>query len=422
MKILTIALAVPLLLIGRPIEAQITIDACRDRARANHPLSRQFGLIDRSASLSALNLNLGYLPQINLTGRKTTQSDVTTMPALAPGAGPTETVPKDQFQLGVELSQVVWDGGIIGAQKGLVRAGALADKARTDIDLYSLDRTVDRVFFSILVAKARIEQNGILQAELKTNADRVAAYIRNGIASQADADAIEVERVEARMERLELESLLVSYAETLSALTGTTIGPDEEFLAPREPVPESVPALGRRPELTLIAAREEVVRKKRTAAAAADLPRVSLFFQGIYGEPGLDTMADGAASDYIAGLRVSWNLGSLYTLPGNLAELDAQKRMLENEREAFLLNAEIDLASKHREVLRLKDQLAGDAQSIALRKRIKASTEVRVANGAASIPDLIRDINAENLAVQVRALHEIQLQLALRELRTLAIN
>lgn len=394
---------------GLSAQTQLTIDACRQKARSSYPLSRKYGLIDRAAGYSVANLLTGYLPQVTLSGKRTTQSDVNPMSGL----------PEDQYQLSLELSQTLWDGGLIWAQRNLRKASAQVDRAQVDVDLYALDRRVDQLFFSILLISAQLDQNLILQKELGTNADRVSAYLANGIATVADADAIEVERVSARQDRVTLEAQLKSYTAMLAALLGEAIPEGTVFVRPAEDPPSGDGRILARPELSLFSARRDLLSRQVASAIAADSPGLSVFFQGLWGDPRLNSLASGPGSDYVAGIRFSWTLGSLYTLPGTLAEIGTEGKLLETEREAFLVNANLDVLAAKNEVERLRALIEGDQEIIALRGRIKKSAEVRVSNGTLSVPDLIREISAENLAVQVKLLHEIQLQMAIREYQTL---
>jgi len=63
---------------------------------------------------------------------------------------------------------------------------------------------------------------------------------------------------------------------------------------------------------------------------------------------------------------------------------------------------DIDI-DKYRELIESDDDI------IVLRTSIKKSAEAKVENGTMSVSDLLREINAENLAMQTRSLHQIQL-------------
>lgn len=59
---------------------------------------------------------------------------------------------------------------------------------------------------------------------------------------------------------------------------------------------------------------------------------------------------------------------------------------------------------------------------IALRNSVKEASASKVANGTLSGTDFMRDVNAEQLAVQDKILHEIELLLAMYDLKYITNN
>ena len=74
------------------------------------------------------------------------------------------------------------------------------------------------------------------------------------------------------------------------------------------------------------------------------------------------------------------------------------------------------------EVTKLVKQLKADDEIIALRESIKRAAEERVQEGTLSVSDLIREINAHNLARQERATHEIMHMMAIYSIKYLKNN
>ena len=69
-----------------------------------------------------------------------------------------------------------------------------------------------------------------MQEELQRNYDNVAAYVKNGIANQADLDAVKVEQLNNIQQRHTLEATYHAYSEMLkiminhpTPLTGNTL-------------------------------------------------------------------------------------------------------------------------------------------------------------------------------------------------------
>ena len=158
----------------------LTVEDCYEKARNNYPLIKQYGLIEKSSDYNISNANKAYLPQLNLTARATYQSDVTHLPISLPGL----TIPeltKEQYQAVLEASQLIWDGGLISAQKKSIKATTETEKQKLEVDLHALNDRVNQIYFGILLINEQIILNEILQNELKVNLERLNALKQNGL-------------------------------------------------------------------------------------------------------------------------------------------------------------------------------------------------------------------------------------------------
>src|SRR4051812_3525846 len=87
----------------------LTIEQCYQLAKANYPLVKQMALIEKTKEYSVENAGKGYLPQININGQATYQSDVTKIPVSLPGVN-IPTLSKSQYKLYGEINQLLTDG------------------------------------------------------------------------------------------------------------------------------------------------------------------------------------------------------------------------------------------------------------------------------------------------------------------------
>ncbi|HMI79891.1 MAG TPA: TolC family protein, partial [Ferruginibacter sp.] len=79
-------------------------------ARANYPIIKQKELISQTAALNISNISKGYLPQLNINGQATYQSDVTSVNVPIPNIK-IDAPEKDQYKIYAEASQLIYDGG-----------------------------------------------------------------------------------------------------------------------------------------------------------------------------------------------------------------------------------------------------------------------------------------------------------------------
>lgn len=408
-----------LLFVALPIAAlgqSITLDECQTKAKANYPLVKQYNLIEQTAQYNISNANKGYLPQLTLSAKGTYQSQVTKLPITIPNV----TIPglsKDQYQAVVEANQVIWDGGAISAQKKITNANTEVEKQKLEVDLYALNERINQLYFGILLLKEQLRQNDILQNELQTNYNRVASYKQNGVANQSDLDALKVEQINAQQRGTELHSTQKSYFIMLSALTGLTIDTKTELIKPEINLASLNTTVNHRPEIGLFDAQNKLFESQKELLNAGNRPKIGAFVQGGYGKPGLNMLTNAFSDFYIGGIRLSWNLSGFYTQKNNLNKIEVSKKAMDVQKETFLFNSDLKTKQQQTEIEKLKSTLANDDEIIRLRGNIKKSATTKVDNGTLTITDLIREINAEDQAKQLKSLHEIQLIMNVYQLK-----
>jgi len=396
--------------------AQLTVEVCQEKAKANYPLVKQYGLIEQTAQYNISNANKGYLPQLTLSAKATYQSQVTKLPITIPNV----TIPglsKDQYQAVVEANQVIWDGGAISAQKKITNANTEVEKQKLEVDLYTLNERVNQLYFGILLINEQLRQNDILQNELQTNYNRIASYKQNGVANQSDLDALKVEQINTQQRETELKSTQKSYFIMLSALTGLVIDAKTELIKPEINLANLNATTNHRPEIGLFDAQNKLLESQKELLNVGNRPKIGAFVQGGYGKPGLNMLTNAFSDFYIGGIRLSWNLSGYYTQKNNLNKIEISKKAMDVQKETFLFNSDLKTRQQQTEIEKLQSTLSNDDEIIRLRGNIKKSATAKVDNGTLSITDLIREINAEDQAKQLKSLHEIQLIMNVYQLK-----
>ena len=423
MRIKTITLFLALVSYA-PCFAQLSIEACYEKARANYPLIKQYGLIEKTKEYNLSNAAKGYLPQVTFSAQATYQSDVTEIPIDLDAIGLTgveiPSVSQDQYKMELALSQTLWDGGAIRSERKTLRTQAEVDQRDMDVSMYAINERVNQLYFGVLLAEAQLEQNKVLQAELRRSCEQVSSYIKNGIAQQSDLDAIRVDLLKAKQTEAQFEHTKRAYREMLSRLIGEEIGEETRLVKPEAVRP--LTKENNRPELELYQARIRNLRAQDSRITAGMMPKLGLFVTGGYGKPGLDMFEDNFKAYYLAGVKLSWNLGSLYTRKNDRRKIQTGIRSIETQRETFLFNTSLDVAQRNATIDKYIDQLKYDDEIIALRGSVKRASEAKMANGTLSGTDLTRDIHAEQSAIQDKILHEMELLQAIYNLKYVTNN
>ncbi|MDR2584857.1 MAG: TolC family protein [Prevotellaceae bacterium] len=401
--------------IQTPLQAQLTIERCQELAKANHPIIQRHQIIGKTAEYNLSNAAKGYLPQLMVLARATYQSDVTAIPIQIPGIQ-IDGLSKDQYQATIDISQSLWDGGAVNAQKELVKAGEAVEQEQLKVDLYALEKRVNQLFFGVLLWEAQIAQNLILQAELQRSYALVYAYQQNGVANQADVDAVSVERLRCQQQYQQLLSGRMAYIEMLGVMIGQSIDESVTFVKPN---PDHILFYNQmnRPEMRLFDAQNRLFETQKSALLVGYMPRFNLFVQGGYGRPGLNMLKRDFAPFAIGGIRMAWNFGALYTRKNDLRKIELNQQNVEVLRETFLYYTNIDISQQNIQIERIRKMMLFDDEMIVLRERIRQAAEAKVANGTISVSELMRELHAEHLAKQEKSIHEIELITAIYDLK-----
>jgi len=412
--------------------AQLTIDECQQLARENYPLIKKHQLIEQSAAYNLSNAAKAWLPQFQINVRATYQSDVTTFPidlSLLGALGiPFPKIPtpaKDQYQATIEASQVLWDGGAIRAQQKLMKAGSEVERKQWGVEMYALEERVNQLFFGILLLNEQLKQNQLLTDELERNFTTVRKYMENGVATPSDLDVVRVEQLNAKQMRTQLQSVRKAFVEMLGIMTGNKLDENTDFIKPdieRSVMVANFYPLINRPELQLFEAQNNLFDSQKSLIKSASTPKLGLFLQGGLGRPGLNMLSNEFDLFYIGGIRLSWNFGTLYTQKNDLQKIEINKNIVETQKELFLYNIGLAVRRENQEIERLRSLMREDDEIIVLRENIRKSTEAKVANGAATVTDLMRELTHENLARQTKAAHEIDLLAAIYNLKNTTNN
>lgn len=396
-------------------QSTLTIEQCQQMAKENYPLIKRYGLIERSKEYNLSNAGKGYLPQFSLSAKASYQSEVTKIPIDIQGID-IKGLSKDQYSATIDITQTIWDGGVISSKKDITKASSYAEQKQLDVDMYKIVYQVNQMYFGILLLDARLKQNTLLQEELQRNFDLISSYITNGIANQSDLDAIKVEQLKTVQNKAQIVSNKKAYFDMLGILIGQKL--NENIILPKPNADNlTISSQVKRSELELFDAQLANLETQKKAIKASYMPKLGLFLTGGYGKPALNMLNNDFSAYYIGGIRLSWNFGSLYTQKNDRKLIETNQDNIATSRETFLFNTSLETSQEQNEINKNKDLLKYDDDIVILRNNVKRATEAKVANGTSTVIDLMRDVNAEDLAKQDRIQHEIELLQAIYNLK-----
>jgi len=426
-------------------QAQITLDKCQALARENYPLIKQYGLIEQSTDYSVANALKAYLPQVSFSAQATYQSDVASFPKKMSDMYEQiginmKGLNKDQYRVALDVNQLIWDGGIARAQKESSKAEGNVSAQSVETELYALRERINMLYFGLLILNEQLRQNNLLQELLQSNYNTVDAYVKNGVAMPGDLQAIKAEQLTVSQQRIQIESAEKAYRTLLSVMTGQAIDDAATFVKPPASfyggslekslvnvTGSSLAGLSNnRPELRLFEMQSVQIEVRKRSIVASTMPRIGVFVQGFYGNPGLNLFKDMTEDkwtwNYIAGLRMQWNFGSFYTKKGDIAKLSLAQQQIDNRRETFLFNTGLQDIQQQQSIEKMRKMMIDDDEIIRLRMSIRQSSEAKFANGTITISELLKDITAESQALLSKTLHELEWLQNIYELKEIRNN
>lgn len=399
-------------------QESLSLADCYALAERNYPLSKQSGLIAKTAEYTIENIMKGTLPQLNFNGQASYQSAVTAVPLSLPGMN--IPVPdKDQYKLYGEVSQIIYDGGAINHQKELQESRSVIEEQKLKAELYALKSRINDLFFGILLADEQLKQNELLIKDLELGLSKVRALINNGTALKSNADVLQADLLKTRQRSIEIRASRKAYSDMLAVFLGKETGDDLMLIKPR---PVAASTRISRPELRVFEEQDISLGIQDKLLATKALPKLGFFFQGGIGRPALNMLSNQFDAYYIGGLRLSWSPSVFYTLKNDRALIDINRSSLEVQKQTFLFNTGLAIKQESAGITKFMELLASDDEIIALREKVKKTSVVQLENGVINANDYLREANAEDQARQARILHEIQLLISQYKQQTTSGN
>lgn len=398
-----------------------SLEECRQAAEHNYPIIRQYDLIARTTELTVRNIQKAWFPQISVTAQGSYQNKVTAWPENLQGLFAQmglqlQGLSRDQYKVGIDVRQTLFDGGTIGSRREIARGEGAVQAAQTEVDLYKIGQRVHEMYFGLLLLDEQLRLNADANALLRSNEQQLAAMLKSGTASAGDFENVKAERLSAEQQQTELLSQRQTLQRLLSLFCGIPVDSIRRPAVPNLPSGEN-----KRPELRLFDRRLQLTDAQEKALDAQLLPQLGLFAQGYYGNPGLNLFEDMMKRRWswngIAGLKLTWNLSALYTHRNEKSKLRVQRELIENARQQFLFNNQLDETQQSENVRRFRAIAQRDGEIIALRTAVRKAAESKLAHGIIDVNGLLREINKENAAKTQQAIHEIDMLKAMYDLK-----
>jgi len=405
LKYLLILILVPFGIAAQTSQV-LTLDEANARAAKNYPGMRQKALNQKSSTIAIDNLQKNYLPQVNLSAQASYQSAVTEVPIKNP-AFAFEPLSKDQYRALLDVNQLIYDGGSISEHKKIQVWNDKIENQKIEVELQKLRERINQVYFSALFADEQLSLTRLIEKDIEAGISRVEAQVNNGTAYRSALATLKAEKLKNDQRATEWRASRVGLINVLSEYIGSPL-PDTIKLEWPNTNNISLGDTIVRSELGLLNFQDSLLQQKNRLIDVRNRPKFSAFVQGGYGRPGLNMLLNEFDFFYMTGLRANWQLSSFYTSKKDREQVDINRRMLEVQRDNFLLQTRTQQIQQQAEIRKWASLLKTDEEIIVLKTEVKDAAKAQLDNGVITASDYIREVNAEDQARLNKVFHQLQ--------------
>lgn len=258
-------------------QTSLTLEECRDKARQSSALNNQFLINQSLEQLQLLNLSRTNFPRLQVLGQASYQSDVFSLPIDFPGFMP-PIIPKDQYQLYLEVNQNIYDGGLTRHSITSQQRDIEVQNQFVEVDLYKIQEIINGLFFNALLLQEKQELMETLIEELTNQHRIVQVKVENGILLPGAEAILMKEILEQEKTLLEVQLQRQSVLDMLSSWMQTDLNSEIRLVLTGDLTADPDLSLNR-PEQRLFTLRQEKLEADKRQIGSALIPRFSAFGQ-----------------------------------------------------------------------------------------------------------------------------------------------
>lgn len=415
MKPFSLLIALCFLLMHQYLKAQqsVNLNECFDKALANSALLGVGGENTKIEALKIQNLNAKFYPTIDLNAQATYQSDVPFSNVSFPMPDmelPTPT--QDQYKLSLDISQLIYDGGVVKYQKDIEKISTAIENKNVDIKHHSLKQQVCNTYFGVAILQATLIQIDELITTLNAQLKVVESAIENGVMMSIERDKIEAGIAKSEQQKSDLQNNMKATVDILNTLTGMNTTTETIF----ETSFARSAGLNPRPELSMMKLQQQKLMATSSLTESARKPKVAAFAQIGYGRPGINIIDDEFSEYYIVGIKASWNVFDWNKAKREREILSISSGIVEKQKNDIEQKFDIAAMKKRADIEALQQTIEKDREIVALRKSIVETMESQLKHGVITTTEYLIEKNEQTKANIQLEIHELKLKQAEAEL------
>ncbi len=375
----------------------ISLAWCLDKTAQNHPRSGNSEIIESIREKKIENIRSGNLPQAELNGKASYQSDVTKLDINIPIPGiVVPESPRDQYKISLDIVQSIYDGGFSKNRQFVENVSGKMDQSQLELDIRTSKMQVKDLYYVLLVIQKNIDVLDVSVSQLDENRAVVETGIRNGVLLGSDMDLLDVEIIKMKQSMSELENTRRSGLEVLSYKLGEEINPGT-FLQPTSfmvPAKDSLQRL----EQELFDLQLQQLDLNMSVLKSRTLPKFFAFGQFGYGNPALNMLQDEFKTYYVLGAGIKWTIWDWKINSRDREVLGLQQDIVESRKLQFETEINSALISQKAAIKNHQENLDAYGKILVLRSRISETARLQLGEGIIKTLDYLNVQNQETIA------------------------
>lgn len=391
------------------VSAQDTIHLwqCYQWSTENDPTATLPLQLAQQTALQQENINAQLLPNLQLKARATYQSDVPSLDVDLPMID-LPMPQQDQYAVTVEAQQPIYTGGRITAQRAWEASKLATQQQQVAEQQYQRNHLINRYYFESLQYHWQSQVLHLQASELQAQLQQLQAAIEEGAALASAPLALEAQLLQIHQQIQDTKANQQQALQALALLTGQSIDTSTYLSLPAADPVQSF-AIAQRPEWHTFDLQQEQLVRQADVLDAQRQPSLGAFATAGYGRPGLNPFETTFQPYYIAGLQLQWQLWDWSTTKRQKASLQVQHDILEQKREAFTEQQQLQFYQLSSKRERLEASIITDKTLIEKREALQAIASDQLKEGVITPQAYIMHTTATQQARWQLKGHEIQL-------------
>lgn len=385
----------------------LTLDFCQKKALENYPVLKQKELLNTASTITTDNYTKAFLPQLTLNGQATYQSETTEIPINIPGME-IPSLYKDMYKTTMDITQLVYDGGLVKAEKKFEAATLQSELQSVETELYKLKAKVNTVFFAILTLQEKKKLLKLLKQDVQNKLAKVQSGVKNGTLIESTALVLKAEIIKIDQQITEIDYSITSGYRMLGDYLNITISDSAKLKIPDIMV-SSTDYENTCPEVKAFELQKQKLDISKSLLNCKLMPRVAAFGQLGYGRPGLNMLSNSFDAFYLVGAKVSWTLWDWNDTKNEKKLIDLQKQVVDTKKETFNQGVKILLEKSITDMAKFENLIVTDDSIISIRERIVKTAESQLENGIITATEYLTELNNLSQSKENLESHKIEL-------------